>query len=107
MTLLMDSPTLSACACDFIDESELESLLDQPVDAAEVRDVIAKSLAKEPLTEAETAVLLNAKAPDLTEEIFAAARQFKPLTPAQMEDTRQRAMVAMAGKGPCWWNPPS
>lgn len=77
MSLLIDSQPLSACACDFIDESYLESLLDKPADAVEVRDVIAKSLAKEPLTEAETAVLLSADSPDLIEEIFAAARQLK------------------------------
>jgi 2-iminoacetate synthase len=77
MSLLIDSQPLSDCACDFIDESQLESLLDDPADAVEVRDVIAKSLAKEPLTEAETAVLLNADSPELIEEIFAAARQLK------------------------------
>jgi 2-iminoacetate synthase len=77
MSLLIDSQPLSDCACDFIDESHLESLLDDPADAVEVRDVIAKSLAKEPLTEAETAVLLNADSPELIEEIFAAARQLK------------------------------
>ena len=77
MSLLIDSPPLSDRACDFIDEARIESLLDEPVDAAEVRDVIAKSLAKEPLTEAETAVLLNAESPHLVDEIFDAARQLK------------------------------
>lgn len=68
---------LSDGGFDFIDESALEDLLDRPADAAAVRDVIAKSLAKQPLTEAETAVLLNTTSPDLIEEIFAAARQLK------------------------------
>lgn len=77
MHLLTATPQLSDGAFDFIDESGLENLLDRPADAAAVRDVIAKSLAKEPLTEAETAVLLNAPTPDLVEEIFAAARQLK------------------------------
>ena len=77
MHLPTATPQLSDAAFDFIDESGLENLLDRPADAAAVRDVIAKSLAKEPLTEAETAVLLNAPSPDLVEEIFAAARQLK------------------------------
>jgi 2-iminoacetate synthase len=77
MPLPTASPQLSDGACDFIDEASLEDLLDHPADAAAVRDVIAKSLAKQPLTEAETAVLLNASSPELIEEIFAAARQLK------------------------------
>jgi 2-iminoacetate synthase len=77
MPLPTASPQLSDGACDFIDESRLEDLLDRPAEATAVRDVIAKSLAKEPLTEAETAVLLNATSPELVEEIFAAARQLK------------------------------
>ena len=44
---------------------------------AEVRDIIAKSLAKEPLAVEETAVLLAADEPELVEEIFDAARQLK------------------------------
>jgi 2-iminoacetate synthase len=77
MPLPTVSQQLSDGACDFIDESRLDDLLDRPADASAVRDVIAKSLAKEPLTETETAVLLNATSPDLVEEIFAAARQLK------------------------------
>jgi 2-iminoacetate synthase len=77
MLLATTSPRLSEGACDFIDESGFGNLLDRPTDAGAVRDVIAKSLAKEPLTEAETAVLLNATSPELVEEIFAAARQLK------------------------------
>jgi biotin synthase len=70
-------------ACDFIDELQKPfgppELLDRlrPMLDGAVRDVIAKSLAKQPLTEAETAVLLNASSPELIEEIFAAARQLK------------------------------
>jgi 2-iminoacetate synthase len=77
MLLATANAQLSKDACDFIDESDLHNLLDRPADAAAVRDVIAKSLAKQPLTEAETALLLNATSPDLIEEIFAAARQLK------------------------------
>jgi 1-deoxyxylulose-5-phosphate synthase len=36
---------------------------------------------------------------------FAAARSFRPLTPAEMEDVRARAVEARREKGPCWWNP--
>jgi 1-deoxyxylulose-5-phosphate synthase len=39
------------------------------------------------------------------DEAFAAARAFAPLTDAQMEDVRQRAIEARREKGPCWWNP--
>ena len=46
---------LSANAHDFIDEAQLLSLLDRPADARQVRDIIAKSMAKEPLQVAETA----------------------------------------------------
>jgi 2-iminoacetate synthase len=77
MSPLIDMNSLSNLACDFIDDAYLESLLDVPAEASEVRDIIAKSLAKQPLTVAETAVLLNADSPDLVEEIFAAARQLK------------------------------
>jgi 2-iminoacetate synthase len=70
--------TLSQGATDFIDEAALGDLLAQPRSTrSQVRDVIAKSLAKTALTTAETAVLLNADEPELVEEIFAAARQLK------------------------------
>ena len=42
-----------------------------------MRDVIAKSLAKQPLAVEETAVLLAADEPELVEQIFEAARQLK------------------------------
>jgi 2-iminoacetate synthase len=77
MSPLIDMNSLSNLACDFIDDAYLESLLDVPAEASEVREIIAKSLAKQPLTVAETAVLLNADSPELVEEIFAAARQLK------------------------------
>lgn len=65
-------------AVDFIDDAHLEDLLRRPApDAAEVRDVIARSLAKQPLTVEETAVLLRTTDPELVEEIFAAARELK------------------------------
>ena len=78
MTLAIDKAKLSASGYDFIDEPRLASLLCRPVpEAAEVRDLIAKSMAKQALSIEETAVLLRADQPELIEEIFAAARQLK------------------------------
>jgi 2-iminoacetate synthase len=69
---------LSEGAVDFIDDARLQDLLAAPPpDAPRVRDVIARSLAKQPLTVEETAVLLLADAPGLVEEIFDAARRLK------------------------------
>ncbi|HSW29155.1 MAG TPA: [FeFe] hydrogenase H-cluster radical SAM maturase HydG [Longimicrobiales bacterium] len=65
-------------ARDFIDDALLAGLLEQPPpSAAEVRTVIAKSMAKEPLALEETATLLRADDPDVVEEMFQAARQLK------------------------------
>lgn len=70
--------TLPADAVDFINDEQLEGLVaGLHEDATAVRQVIAKSLRKEPLTVEETAVLLGAESPDLVEEIFEAARQLK------------------------------
>lgn len=77
MSWVADSRKLSSSAIDFIDEPCLEGLLNRKTDAAEVRDVIAKSMAKEPLAVEETAVLLAADQPELVEEIFEAARKLK------------------------------
>jgi 1-deoxyxylulose-5-phosphate synthase len=49
--------------------------------------------------------LLGLSFPKEQDEAFAAARDFKPLPPAAMEEIRQRATAAIAGKGKCWWNP--
>jgi 2-iminoacetate synthase len=68
---------LSSSAADFIDEARLHDLLNRPADAARVRDMIAKSMAKEALAVEETAALLAAEDPQLVEEIFEAARQLK------------------------------
>jgi 2-iminoacetate synthase len=73
-------PTIgySENAVDFIDEGYLQGLLEvRPADPARVREIIAKSLAKQPLAVAETAELLRADQPELVEEIFAAARELK------------------------------
>lgn len=71
------SRRLSSSAADFIDDAYLLSLLQQKSEPAEVREVIAKSLSKEPLTVAETAKLLMIQQPELWEEVFDAARQLK------------------------------
>jgi 2-iminoacetate synthase len=68
---------LSVGARDFIDDGYLIGLLGRPVDRDEVRDVMAKSLAKEPLTAEESAVLINTSDPELVESIFETARQLK------------------------------
>ena len=68
---------LSRGACDYIDDGHLHSLLGVTTDPVQVRDIIAKSLAKEPLTVAETAVLVNTTDPELIESIYGAARQLK------------------------------
>lgn len=49
--------------------------------------------------------LLGLSYPNEQELAFAAAASFAPLSAAQMEDIRQRAVEARRDKGPCWWNP--
>ena len=49
--------------------------------------------------------LLGLSFPNEQEAAFAAVGEFQPLTTAQLSDIRQRASAAIAGKGPCWWNP--
>ena len=72
------SRALSDGAVDFIDDGNLEHLLGRLEPASsEVRDIIAKSLARESLEVAETAVLLRTRQPELVEEIFEAARRLK------------------------------
>jgi 2-iminoacetate synthase len=74
----MPSMKLSNGAIDFIDEARLFGLLaGKRPDAGRVREIIAKSLAKEALSVEETAVLLLADTPELIEEIFEAARELK------------------------------
>ena len=50
MSIAPDKTKLSTSGYDFIDEAYLHSLLNRQATAGEVRDVIAKSMAKEPLT---------------------------------------------------------
>ncbi len=69
---------LSQGAVDFIDDAYLIQLLDGPKPERQaVRDVIAKSLAKQPLTVEETAVLLRTNEPELLESVYGAAQTLK------------------------------
>jgi 2-iminoacetate synthase len=72
-----DQPRLSTAGYDFIDEDHLHGLLGGRPSPGEVRDVIAKALAKQALSLGETAALLRADEPALVEQIFDAARQLK------------------------------
>lgn len=49
--------------------------------------------------------LLGLSFPNEQDAAFKAAEQFKPLSAAEMQATRERAAKAIEGKGPCWWNP--
>ena len=69
--------TPSDRAVDFIDDARLTGLLTTRPDPAHVREIIAKSLSKEPLSVEETAALVTADDPALVEEVLAAARELK------------------------------
>jgi 2-iminoacetate synthase len=72
------SSKLSDGFVDFIDETKLNAMLNAPAPAAaEIREIIAKSLAKESLNLNETSALLRCEDPELIEEIFDAARTLK------------------------------
>jgi 2-iminoacetate synthase len=63
---------------DFINDKELEQLVKETkCDKIAVREIIAKSMNKEPLTVNETAQLLAVNDKDLLEEIYDAARALK------------------------------
>ncbi len=69
---------LSKGATDFIAAANLEEHLRQErPDPARVREILAKSLAKEPLTAAETAALIHADDPDSVAAVFATAQKLK------------------------------
>jgi 2-iminoacetate synthase len=77
MLSTIDRTKFSASGYDFIDDPYLEGLLEQKPPPGRLREVIAKSLAKQPLAVEETAVLLAADDPAGCEQIFDAARQLK------------------------------
>ena len=69
---------LSKNGVDFIDDMAMQNMLaSAPTDPGHIREIIAKSLAKEALSVAETASLLAVKDADLLEEIFETARELK------------------------------
>ncbi len=69
---------LSQSAVDFIDDAYLLRLLEgPPPERQQVREIIAKSLEKRPLTVEETAVLLRANEPELLDEVFHTAQTLK------------------------------
>jgi 2-iminoacetate synthase len=66
---------LSQGAIDFIDDAYLTQLLGgPPPERKHVQDIIAKSLAKQPLTVEETAVLLRTDDVSLLDEVFQTAQ---------------------------------
>ncbi|MGD0899200.1 MAG: [FeFe] hydrogenase H-cluster radical SAM maturase HydG [Thermoguttaceae bacterium] len=77
MSTTIDCKKLSASGYDFIDEPRIGALLERRPPPGRLRDVIAKSMAKEPLGLEEAAVLLAADDPAECEQIFDAARQLK------------------------------
>jgi 2-iminoacetate synthase len=69
---------LTKDAVDFIDDGYLTQLLSgPPPERGLVRDIVAKSFAKQPLTVEETAALLRADDPELLESIFQTAQKLK------------------------------
>jgi 2-iminoacetate synthase len=77
MSFVIDKTKLSRSGFDFIDEAFLHGLLERRAEPSAVRDIIAKSMAKQPLAVEETATLLAADQPELVEQVFDAARQLK------------------------------
>lgn len=49
--------------------------------------------------------LLGLSFPNEQDAAFAAAERFRPLSAADLAQLRERAQVAMQGKGAAWWNP--
>jgi 2-iminoacetate synthase len=75
---VMDTTTLSRNAVDFIDDGQLESLLKgKAPDEKRFRDLLDKSLDKQPLSTEETAELLLADGPEQVDQLFEAARELK------------------------------
>lgn len=49
--------------------------------------------------------LLGMSFPNEQDAAFAAAATFRPLGENEMEEIRRQAVIAIQGKGTCWWNP--
>ena len=68
----------SSVCQDFINDAKISDIItNTKEDIKHVKDVIAKSMDKQPLSVEETAVLLSAENPDIVEEIFNAAKELK------------------------------
>ncbi|MDR0869437.1 MAG: [FeFe] hydrogenase H-cluster radical SAM maturase HydG [Planctomycetaceae bacterium] len=74
---LPDMSKLSNSALDFIDDVRFGELLSKKSDAGRIREIAAKSKAKQALNLDEAAALLNADEPELVELIYDTARQLK------------------------------
>ena len=59
------------------------------------------------LTVGPDVALLGLSFPNEQDAAFQALDSFRPLESGQLEDIQRRAVQAMEGKGPCWWNPSS
>ena len=59
------------------------------------------------LTIGPDVALLGLSFPNEQDAAFQALDSFRPLESGQLEDIQRRAVKAMEGKGPCWWNPSS
>ena len=74
----MTNKTLSKGAHDFIDDAAIIDLTrDSKEDKGRVRDIIAKSMSKVPLSIEEVADLIAADSEESTQELFNAARELK------------------------------
>ena len=49
--------------------------------------------------------LLGMSFPNEQDEVMKAYQSFRPLDDGELANIRERAKVAIEGKGPCWWNP--
>ncbi|MDO4575089.1 MAG: [FeFe] hydrogenase H-cluster radical SAM maturase HydG [Planctomycetia bacterium] len=76
--MLFDHSKLSRSAIDFIEEANVDALLENPMkhDPVRFQEVLAKSRAKEPLTPVESMVLIVGSETE-SEAIFETARQLK------------------------------
>jgi aryl-alcohol dehydrogenase-like predicted oxidoreductase len=67
-----------------------------------VRECVHYTLTADP-----DVALLGLSFPNEQDAAFAAAREFSPLAASELARLRERAAVAMQGKGAAWWNPPA
>jgi 1-deoxyxylulose-5-phosphate synthase len=78
-----------------------ETLANSTLPRLSVTDCLHYTLTLDP-----DVTLLGLSFPNEQDAAYAAAQTFKPISPAQLSETRRRALEAIQDKGPCWWNPP-